>query len=106
MMLARLSTSVTTRGISIPTNNISNILQQCIRNNDLVVGRKVHLMIENEVLLDIKLGCPLICMFALCGSLYKSLQVFIRFRNKMCVHEVILAHAHKNQGNKAMILFN
>lgn len=97
------------QGVPIPEAAWVSILQNCIRENDLLVARQLHAILSKyERQWSSKLSCQLIHMFALCGSLAEALQLFQNMveKNVYAWPAIITVFTRAGDPEQALMLYN
>ncbi|KAI5074502.1 hypothetical protein GOP47_0010463 [Adiantum capillus-veneris] len=78
----------------------SQLLQQCIKEKNLVAGRRVHsLIVGSGCEADYLLGSSLVHMFAVCGSLSEAKQVFCKLLKRNVISWTALIEAYAKSGH-------
>ncbi|MCO5584672.1 hypothetical protein L7F22_038603 [Adiantum nelumboides] len=78
----------------------SQLLQQCIKERDLMGGRRVHsLIVGSGCEVDYMLGSSLVHMFAVCGSLSEAKQGFCKLRKRTVISWTALIEAYAEAGH-------
>ncbi|MCO5612111.1 hypothetical protein L7F22_066373 [Adiantum nelumboides] len=101
--------SLSERGIPIPISIFLCLLQACIRNKNLIAGRLICLLIvRNGSGMDTYLGCHLVRMFSICGSMPEAEQIFFRLpKHDSCTWSaIILAHTKFGCAKYALKLYS
>lgn len=96
------------RGLPISISIFYRLLQLCIRSKNLRAGRHIHsLILRNGHGIDTFLGCHLVRMFSLCGSLLEADRIFNRLRKSSVFtwSAIISAHAKFGCGEQALKLY-
>lgn len=85
-----------------------HLLQRCIKDANVVRGRKVHALIVRHGLgSNCVLGHQLVCMYASCGSLLEAQQVFLKLPcpDNFVWLAIISAHCKHGQAEESIELY-
>ncbi|MCO5593150.1 hypothetical protein L7F22_047156 [Adiantum nelumboides] len=96
-------------GLRFTKNDLFSLLQGCIRQKDLAVGREVSSFIARRGFdLNTFFGSHLIRMFASCGSLSEADTLFRKLSNPSVYtwHAIISAHTKLGQNERAIQLYH
>lgn len=100
--------SLSERGVGISISIFLCLLQTCIQKKNLTAGRLVYLLIiRNGFGMDTFLGCHLVRMFSICGSLFEAQKIFLRLpKYDSCIWSaIILAHTKFGCADDALKLY-
>ncbi|KAL5796554.1 hypothetical protein ACOSQ2_001374 [Xanthoceras sorbifolium] len=96
-------------GISPDEVTMATVISACAHLGALDLGQEIHFYVmQNGFDLDVYIGSALIDMYAKCGSLDRSLSVFIKLpeKNLFCWNSIIEGLAVHGFANEALAMFD
>ncbi|KAI5060611.1 hypothetical protein GOP47_0025031 [Adiantum capillus-veneris] len=97
------------QGVHIPQAAAVFLLQNCARENHLLVARQLHAtFLKYETHLSSKLSCQFIHVFASCGTLGEALNLFHNMAEKTAYAwtAIISVHAKGGKPEQALMLYD
>ncbi|GAB4841701.1 hypothetical protein Ancab_022423 [Ancistrocladus abbreviatus] len=96
-------------GLNPDEITVATVISSCAHLGALDLGKQIHFhVMQQRLFLDVYIGSALIDMYAKCGSLDRSLVIFLKLREKnlFCWNAVIAGLAVHGHGKEALAMFN
>ncbi|CAM8891589.1 unnamed protein product [Rhodiola kirilowii] len=87
---------------------VVSTLSACLALNDLELGKEIHDYIKREMQVTTRIGNALVDMYAKCGCVSTSKEIFdsMRLKNVICWTSMVTAYVNCGQLDEAKVLFD